>query len=285
VGKTFAGVTLASDEASYVPGATLQSMAGRPVAEDPVMSDPCAPLKIQHEEGVDWMLFNRPPVNALTLAVIKALIAALGHSAQDPRTRVVVLGGKGPHFCAGVDLREQADAWRNGRTGAAEMGESLYRALLDFPKPLICMAHGAVAGAGLSILCCCDLAIAAEGTRVSLPEINVGVLGGVSHLRTVVSRSLAHYLALTGQPIDAARLRGTGLFLDIVPADELQQSVAVIARNIAAKHPEAARYTKRCMRAVEGVGQLDGYLREQALSQELRASGVTDVLVTRFLGR
>ena len=242
-------------------------------------------LTIQSDAGIQWLSLAHPPVNALTGPMIEALIGALARFADDPDTRVVVLGGEGRHFCAGADLKQQHDAWQHGGAGAADLGVALYTALLGFPKPLIGMAHGAVVGAGLSLIASCDLAVAAHGTRISLPEIDVGILGGVSHARAVLGKSLVHYLALTGLPIEAEKLAHTGLFFDVVAPEALRSTVAAIARSIADKHPESARYTKRCMRAVEGVGPLEGYTRESALSAELRATGVTATLIDAFLKR
>jgi enoyl-CoA hydratase/carnithine racemase len=242
-------------------------------------------VNIQGDAGIQWLMLDHPPVNALSGAMIEEIIAALGRFADDPDTRVVVLGGNGRHFCAGADLREQQQAWQTGGVGAADLGVSLYTALLGFPKPLIGMAQGAVMGAGLSLMACCDIAVAAHGTRISLPEINVGVLGGVSHARSVLGKSLVNYLALTGSPIDAETLRHSGLFFDVVPPDSLRGTVEAIAVRIAGKHPEAARYTKRCMRAVEGVTPLQGYVLENELSVALRRSGVTDELIGAFLTR
>ncbi|WP_431153217.1 enoyl-CoA hydratase/isomerase family protein [Acidovorax facilis] len=238
-----------------------------------------------NQDGIEWITLTNPPVNVVTRALIEQLVAGLRRAADDPGTRVVVLGGEGRHFCAGADLREQQRAWQSDDLGPADLGEALYTALLDFPKPLIGMAHGAVAGAGLSIIACCDFAIAAAGTRISLPEIDVGVLGGISHARAALGKALVHYMALTGLPIEAEKLAHTGLFLEIVHPDSLRDRTAAIARTIADKEPEAARYTKQCMRAIEGLSQLAGYAREHALSKELRASGVTDRLVSQFLQR
>ena len=236
-------------------------------------------------DGIVWMLLDNPPANVVTRALIEELVDALARCAEDPETRVVVLGGVGRHFCGGADLKEQQDASKAGGVGPADLGLTLYSAMLSFPKPLIGMVHGAAAGAGLSIASCCDFAIAAEGARISLPEINVGVLGGISHASAALGKALVNYMALTGLPIAAEKLAHTGLFIDVVPADALAESTAIIARSIAEKDPEAARYTKRCMRAVEGVSQLEGYAREYALSQELRAQGVTDRLISKFLSR
>jgi enoyl-CoA hydratase/carnithine racemase len=242
-------------------------------------------VTIHAEAGIQWLTFDHPPVNALTRSMIEQVIEALGRFASDPDTRVVVLGGRGRHFCAGADLREQQLAWETGGLGAADLGVPLYRALLGFPKPLIGMAQGAVAGAGLSLMASCDIAVAAHGTRISLPEINVGVMGGVSHASAVLGKSLVNYLALTGLPVDVEKLQHTGLFFDVVSLDSLRSTVHAIAVNVAGKHPESARYTKRCIRAVEGVTQLQGYELENELSVELRRTGVTQELISAFLKR
>ena len=78
---------------------------------------------------------------------------------------------------------------------------------------------------------------------------------------------------------------GTAGSVEVVNPDALLGRASSIARTIADKEPEAARYTKRCMRAIEGLGQLHGYAHEHRLSEELRATGVTDRLVSGFLNR
>ena len=240
-------------------------------------------LAARHDEGVEWLSLNNPPVNALTAELIEELILALGRCANDPNVRVVVLAGMGKHFCAGADLAGQQRAWREGRAGPADLGDALYGAMLSFPKPLVGAAHGSVAGAGLSMLCCCDLAIAAAGTRISLPEVKVGVLGGISHARAVLGKAIVNYLALTGLPMEVERVGTGGLFLEIVDQENMQDRALEIARKIAKNHPIAVLYTKQCARAVEGIGQLEGYSREHRLSEQLRAQGTTDVLVEKFL--
>ncbi|MDP9902865.1 enoyl-CoA hydratase/isomerase family protein [Variovorax ginsengisoli] len=240
-------------------------------------------LAARHDGGLEWLSLSNPPVNALTVELIEELIRALGRCANDPNVSVVVLAGIGKHFCAGADLAGQQRAWREGRAGPADLGDALYDAMLSFPKPLVGAAHGSVAGAGLSMLCCCDLAIAASGTRISLPEVKVGVLGGISHARTALGKAIVNYLALTGLPLEVERIGTGGLFLEIVDGADLQECASQIARKIADNDSMSVLYTKQCTRATEGIGQLEGYSREHALSEQLRAQGTTDLLVTKFL--
>jgi len=242
-------------------------------------------LKILSGDGIQWIYLNHPPVNSLRRDMLEGLLAELQRCKSDPAAKVVVIAGEGQHFCAGVDIKEQHLAWQEGGEASADLGTALYEGLLEFPKPLIAMVQGAVAGAGLSIIACCDLAIAAKGTRISLPEINIGVLGGVSHAKRVLGKSVVNYLALTGQPIEVDKQRHASLFLDVVELANLQSTTRAIAQIIASKHPDAIKYTKKCMRVVEGIDQLEGYVLESRLSKELRSTGVTDILVQSFLHR
>lgn len=242
-------------------------------------------LIARHEDGIEWLSLSHPPVNAITAELIRELIEALRRCEKDPDVRVVVLDGMGRHFCAGADLADQLKAWDEGAAGPADLGDALYSALLSFPKPLLGVAHGSVAGAGLSMLCCCDFAIAATGTRISLPEVKVGVLGGISHARTTLGKAVVNYLALTGLPLEVDRIGMGGLFLEIVAPEDLQNRASDLAGKIANNHPKALLYTKECARAVEDCGQLEGYSREHALSGKLRAEGTTDELIAQFLAR
>lgn len=242
-------------------------------------------LAAHQDDGIEWLSLSNPPVNALTAELIEAFIAALSRCDNDPEVRVVVLSGTGRHFCAGADLADQRKSWDAGKPGPADLGEALYTAMLAFSKPLIGVAQGAVAGAGLSMLCCCDFAIAASRTRLSLPEVKVGVLGGISHARTALGRAHVHYLALTGLPLEVERIGAGGLFLDIVDPADLQARASTLARQIADNHPVAVRYTKECARTIEGCGQLEGYSREHAIGARLKAEGITDELISQFLAK
>lgn len=212
------------------------------------------------------MEIDNPPVNALGVSTIQNLISAINDHAHDDRVKVFVLAGKGRHFCAGADLKEQTEAVKNGVRGPADYGVELYRTLLQCPKPIIGAAHGAVVGAGLSLMGCCDVVIASDDTTISLPEIDVGVFGGVSHAATILGKSMVNYLALTGQRVPIEQAAPHGFCLEVVERSRLHDEVRRVAELIACKPLGAILATKRCIELVKGVDQLEGYARESGVS-------------------
>ncbi len=123
-------------------------------------------------DGIATITFNRPQVmNALDPDTIRAFPAVCERAANDAQVRVVVLRGAGPAFLAGGDVASfKANLAMFSRVIVGLAGE-LHRGILALrqaPKPVIASVHGAVAGAGMSIMMASDLVIAAEGTQFSM---------------------------------------------------------------------------------------------------------------------
>src|SRR5882672_1232313 len=120
-------------------------------------------------DGVATIALNRPMVmNALDLTMLRDLRVVAGQAERDLAARVVVIRGEGPAFLAGGDVAMFHANLRNDmpalvREGATELHHAIL-ALRRTPKPVLASVHGAVAGAGVSLLAAADLAIAAEGT-------------------------------------------------------------------------------------------------------------------------
>jgi 2-(1,2-epoxy-1,2-dihydrophenyl)acetyl-CoA isomerase len=182
-------------------------------------------------EGILTLRLNRPQrLNALTLAMAQALLAAVQAGVADAHVRVLLLCAEGRAFCAGKD-RDDPPAPEFVTTLQA-----LARALMDSPKPVVAAAQGWAVGGGLELLLNCDVVVAGRGARFSLPEVQVGLLGtgGVAALlpRTV-GLARAKGALLLGLDISAEQAAQWGLIWsvtdDVNPLDEARSLALQLA--------------------------------------------------------
>jgi enoyl-CoA hydratase/carnithine racemase len=190
-------------------------------------------------EGVLRLTLNRPEArNALSVGLMTTLLDALGRAAKDPAIRVVVIGGAGPAFCAGHDLRElRADPKRQTYEHVFALCSELMLTIVRLPKPVIAEVHGVATAAGCQLVATCDLAIAAEEARFATPGVNIGLFCSTPMvaLSRAVGRKPAMEMLLTGELIDAVTARSLGLVNRVVPRAELRKAVDRLARQIAGK--------------------------------------------------
>ena len=192
-------------------------------------------------DGVAWLTLNRPAArNALSIGLMDALLAELDAIATDAAVKVVVIGGAGPAFCAGHDLRElRARPERAAYEATFALCSRLMTRIVRLPKPVIARVHGVATAAGCQLVASCDLAVAAETARFATPGVNIGLFCSTPMvaLSRAVGRKAAMEMLLTGELIDAARARELGLVNRVVPEAELDAAVAALAGQIAAKSP------------------------------------------------
>ena len=210
------------------------------------MSEPAAagnePILLRHDAaGVATLTLNRPQArNALSMALMAELLAALDALAKDETAKVVVLAGAGPAFCAGHDLKElRAGADRDVHRAVFRRCSELMLAITRLPKPVIARVHGIATAAGCQLVATCDLAVAAEDARFATPGVNIGLFCSTPMvaLSRAVGRKPAMEMLLTGEAVGAARAAEIGLVNRVVPAGRLDQAVAELAATIAAKSP------------------------------------------------
>ena len=206
-------------------------------------------------DGVATVTLNRPEVmNALDAGMIDSLRAACEKAAADPAARAIVLQGSGRAFSAGGDVRIfHANLPRMSalvREGAGALARVML-ALGNAPKPVLASVHGAVAGAGVSLMLAADLALAAEGTRFTLAYSKIGASpdGGATYF---LPRSVGHRkaleLMLLADSFDAGAALAMGLVNRVVTADALQEETEQLARRLARGPTAAYMETKRLVR-------------------------------------
>ena len=191
-------------------------------------------------DGVATVTLDSPGNrNALSAALIDALIAAVEAAGTDDRVRVVVLSHTGPAFCSGADLRETAAAFATGDVPAARMGLAL-AAIWESPKPVVARVGGPARAGGLGLIAAADIAVCAAEATFAFSEVRLGVIPAVISA-TVLPRlapRAANELFLTGQTFDGGRAAEIGLVTAAVPAAELD---ATVARYVAALRRGAPR--------------------------------------------
>ena len=191
--------------------------------------------------GVAWLTLNRPAArNALSVALMEALIAEIMSIEHDPDAKVLVIGAAGPAFCAGHDLRElRASPDREAYQTTFTLCSTLMTSIVRLPKPVIARVHGIATAAGCQLVASCDLAVAADTARFATPGVNIGLFCSTPMvaLSRNVSRKRSMEMLLTGNAIDAKAAREFGLVNQVSPRDYLHRLVMKYVETIASKSP------------------------------------------------
>jgi enoyl-CoA hydratase/carnithine racemase len=219
-----------------------------------VSSSAEARVRVEVAEHVAVVTLTRPDKhNALDVAMFEQIIGAADRLSSEPGVRAVVLHGAGPSFCSGLDVVSIMAAG-NGLDGLVERvhGEvpnwfqrAAY-AWLELPMPVIAAVHGTCFGGGLQIALAADLRIAAPATRLSVMEVKWGLVPDMSITRTLprlVGIDVAKELTFTGRVFDGEEAARLGVVTRL--ADDPLAAARELAREIAARSPDAVRAAKR----------------------------------------
>ena len=228
--------------------------------------------------GVAWLTLNRPRArNALSVSLMTALDAALAAVHSDPSVRVVVIGGAGPGFCAGHDMRElRSDADLPGLF--AQCSQLMLR-IVRLRQPVIAMVHGIASAAGCQLVATCDLAIAGETARFSTPGVNIGLFCSTPMvaLSRAVGRKAAMEFLLTGDLMTAERAREVGLVNRAVPDAALEGAVAALAEQIASKSPLALSIGKEAFYRQAEMPLAEAYrFAAEAMARNMRGADAAE---------
>ena len=208
------------------------------------------------------LTLNRPDRrNALSLALMREMLAALDEIAESP-TPVVVIDGRGPAFSAGHDLTEIV------ATREEAFYEELFTACVELmtrlhtiPQPVIARVHGVATAAGCQLVAACDLAIAADDARFATPGVNIGLFCSTPMVpisRTIPRKHMLEML-FTGDMIDAATAAQWGLVNRVVPPADLDAAVDELAVRIARASAPVLATGKRAFYEQEGTDERAAY--------------------------
>lgn len=233
--------------------------------------------------GVHTLTLNNPKAfNALSEAMLAALLQALDAVADDPAARVLVIAARGKAFCAGHDLKEMK----------AHPDQAYYQALFatctrmmlglrKLEVPVIARVHALATAAGCQLVAQCDLAVAAQGARFGVNGIDVGLFCATPSVP--LSRNMgpkqAMEMLLTGDFIGAEEAQRRGLVNRVVAEDALDAEVAALVDRILSKPREAVAmgkgmFYRQLETGIESAYQLAGQTMACNMAHEVAQEGV-----------
>lgn len=247
--------------------------------------------EIEAAAGIARVFLARPAQrNALSAELVEALKDTLALADADERIRVVALGGDGPDFCAGADLRELREIVDGGVLASladADALGDLFLLVRRMEKPVVAVVQGRALAGGCGLASACDLVLATEEARFGYPEVTIGFVPAMvmAMLRRSMGEKRALAMVATGRIIDADTARLYGLVHEVYPAEEFPERVDRFLEDLAAHSASAVGLSKRLLY------QMDGMSFEAAI----RAGGSVNVIarmtddcregVRRFLER
>jgi len=237
------------------------------------MPDETVLVELDAAAGVATVTLNRPDaLNALTVPMKEALLAAFRRLEREKAIRAVILTGAGRAFCAGQDLRErlEPDAAPLG-VEVRERYNPIIRAMRGMPKPIVGAINGVAAGAGASLAMACDIRVASEAASFALAFGRVGLVpdsGATWFLPRLVGAARAAELALLNDSVGADDALRLGLVGRVVAPDQLATEAKAIAARLADGAPRAIALTKRALNAAWDH-DLDAALEYEAHLQDL----------------
>lgn len=242
-----------------------------------------SPVLINKSGGVTTLTMNIPErLNGWTMQMMDAIREGLRVATLDEETRVVVLTGVDPYYCAGVNLSATLRPGhpRKLREQIVQQNQALFDMFLDFPKPLLVAVNGPAIGASVTSATLCDGIIASEKATFSTPFAALGVTpegcSSVHFARLMGKANANRMLGKRGWRPSAEEAFEAGLVQWVVPHDQLAQEAQKIAREWVASgvvrsfRGGSRRDELKAVNASESVVLADAFLGAKFLKGQFR---------------
>lgn len=245
-------------------------------------------IRIEKKDGVALLAIDRPKVlNALDSSVMDELEASFSSLEMDAEARVVIVTGTGEKaFVAGADIGELARLDVTSAKAIAARGQSVFRKIEHFPKPVIAAINGFALGGGCELALACHLRIASSRAKLGLPEVKLGLIpgyGGTQRLPRLIGKGAALEMILTGEMVDAETALSLGLVNAVVAPEDLLDRCREMARKILSRGPLAVRAALEAVHHGFELPQRDGERLESSLFGILSSTEDTREGLAAFL--
>ncbi len=204
------------------------------------------------EGGIAVMEINNPPMNALSIPVLRAMRQAINEALADETVRVIVFTGAGKAFIAGADINE-IEKLHAAQAGSdyLKTGQDLFNLIENSNKPFIAAINGFCLGGGLECALACHIRLADEKAMLGLPEIKLGIIpgyAGTQRTPRLIGTGRAYELILSGNFITGKQAEMYGLVNRAVPAGEAVAEAKKLAADIAKRSRMAVQAAMRSIR-------------------------------------
>lgn len=235
-----------------------------------------------HQESIFEIILNRPQKrNAINLELFKQFDAAVQLANRTPGLRTVLIRGEGPVFSAGIDLSallgmadQYGPHWQTRMRTITDDFQQVLTRLERLELPTIVLLHGHCLGLAMELSLACDIRIAAEGTKMGLPETRLGMIpdvGGTTRLMRLVGPGRAKELIFTGRTFEMDVAERWGIVNAVVPPDSLMTQALTLAEEINQAAPLAVGMAKRVIDGLDDIDRgllLEGWAQSQLFNSE-----------------
>jgi len=250
-----------------------------------------SPVKTSQRDTLFEIALNRTAErNAMNWAMMQGLSDAVDEAEKlfnQGAVRAVIIRAEGRVFSSGIDLNEFTESssqfgeeWHRNLYPVTAAYQQVFNKIERCSLPVICLLHGFAIGLSVEMALACDIRIAAERTRLSLPETRLGIIpdvGGTVRLTKLIGPARAKEFIMTGSNLDIKTAADWGLVNHVVPRDELLAKGEEIAAEIAQSAPLAVSYAKRVVNDImdyQAGLNLEAWAQAQLMRTEDFVNGV-----------
>lgn len=199
-------------------------------------------VAMRHEKTVSWLVLNRPPVNAVSIPLLEAVLSALDVLEQRAETRCIVITGAGHKaFSAGADLKGNRGDDGGDPNRFRDLGRATVDRIEQHPKPVISAIRGWCIGGGFALAMAADLRIASSTARFRTGDAYIGVVPSwgmsLTRLAHYIGRNRALDMLILGEDLSAKEAFDLGLLTRVVEDELFDAAVAGIAERVGSGAP------------------------------------------------
>ena len=198
-------------------------------------------------DGLGFVSINRPPVNALSTALISELHDVLKSLKKEKKLRVLIISSKGKHFCAGADLKERSSMNKSEARSAVKNIQNCFNLISAIAVPTIAALNGSTLGGGAELALACDFRVAGESAIIGFPETSLGIIPGASgtqRLPRLIGITKAKYWILSARKFTAEEAWQDGVVDFISGDDEVLETAIDLAQEILHNAPISLKAAK-----------------------------------------